>query len=308
MTKVSVIIPTTNRPQLLRRALDSALRQTHSDLEVIIVVDGPNVETLQMLRAEPDKRLKVLHNPAPVGAGAGRNAGAESAQGEWLAFLDDDDEWMPDKIEKQLEAGRAHENALISCRCRVVTSRGDYVWPRRIYDGSMPIDEYVFGRRSVWRGDSYLATPTFFLRKDLFMRAQFGTSSQHEDTTLLLRVCKEQGGKVIMLPEVLAIIHTEQNRSSQGSNFSWREALRWADDMGALLTPRSYSGFCLVTLTSQAKLNKDYAAFSTMWRRSWEKGAPTLVQLFVFFAFWLVPMGPRRAIRALFLRLKPRSA
>lgn len=306
MTKVSAIIPTSMRPKLLRRALDSAFAQTHADIEVIVVVDGPNEETLEMLRAEQDPRLRILHNPTPIGPGAARNAGAEIAQGDWLAFLDDDDEWLPKKLELQLRAAEGHDDALISSCCRVVTPRGEYIWPRQTYDGSMPIDEYLLGRRSVWRGAGYMATPTFFLRKDLFLRTRFGTSDQHEDTTLLLRVTKEQGGKIIQLPEVLAVIYAEQNRPSQGSSFSWREALRWADEMGSLLTPRAYSGFCLVTLSSQAKLNKDYAAMPALWRHSWEKGAPTLIQLLVFAAFWLVPMGPRRVLRSLFFGLKPR--
>lgn len=310
MTKVSVIIPTAKRPKLLRRALDSAFAQTMHDIEVIVVVDGPNEETLAMLGGEQDCRLRILHNPSSIGPGAARNAGAAIARGQWLAFLDDDDEWMPRKLEVQLAAGERNPNALITCRCQVITPRGTFVWPRRIYDGSMPIDEYAFDRRSIWRGDSYLATPTFFLRKDVFMRSRFGTTSQHEDTTLLLRVTKEQGGKIIMLPDVLVVIHAEQSGGlSQGSNFAWREVLGWADGMGALLTRRAYSGLCLVTLASQAKVHSDYAAIPVLWKLSWQKGAPTPMQILVFSAFWLVPMGPRRALRAFVLRWsKPHSA
>jgi glycosyltransferase involved in cell wall biosynthesis len=99
---VSVVIPTLNRPKLLLRAIDSVLRQTHREIEVIVVVDRPDPETVAAIASVGDPRLQVFVNPHPLTAAAARNAGADRATGEWIAFLDDDDEWLPNKLESQL--------------------------------------------------------------------------------------------------------------------------------------------------------------------------------------------------------------
>ena len=109
MALVSVIIPTTGRPKLVLRALASVLGQTHGELEVIVVVDGPNPETIAALGGIADPRVRVLQNRESLGPGPARNIGAAQARGEWIAFLDDDDEWMPQKLEIQLAGASVDE-------------------------------------------------------------------------------------------------------------------------------------------------------------------------------------------------------
>ena len=298
MTSVSVIIPTTGRPTLVVRAVESALAQTHRDLEVIVAVEGPNAETLIALSRVGDPRLRIIEHAQALGAGPARNAAAMAARGEWLAFLDDDDEWLPEKLERQLAAAASDAGVLVSCRCRVVTSRATYVWPRRLYREGEPIDDYLFERRSLTRGEAYLATPTVLMSAALFARTGFGTTSQNEDTTLYLRVTKQAGGRIVMLPDVLAIIHTEQGRASLGTVFSWRSALEWLDANRPLMSRRAYSGFCLVTIVTQAVRARDYSAIPVLLGRAWRHGSPTSVQLALFTTFWLTPPGLRQRLRA----------
>ena len=68
----------------------------------MIVIDGPDPETTQALNAIADHRLRLIQNPRPRGSAEARNVGVRAAQGEWVAFLDDDDEWLKDKLELQL--------------------------------------------------------------------------------------------------------------------------------------------------------------------------------------------------------------
>jgi glycosyltransferase involved in cell wall biosynthesis len=99
---VSVIIPTYNRCQLLRRALLSIYKQKIQVDEVIVIDDGSTDDTRKMLGKEfPDVKYTFQEN---AGVSAARNMGVRQAKGEWLAFLDSDDEWLPDKLEKQLES------------------------------------------------------------------------------------------------------------------------------------------------------------------------------------------------------------
>jgi len=298
MALVSVIIPTTRRPLQLRRALDSVFAQTYGDLEVIVVVDGHNPETMAMLAAYDEPRLRVLQNDHAMGPGPARNAGAETARGDWLAFLDDDDEWLADKLERQLAGASLDEAILLTCRCRVIMPQATYIWPRQPYDGQTPLDEHLWRRRSLFFGEAYVATATYLLPRWLFMQARFGSTPQNEDMTLLLRLTKECGGRIRMLPDVLVVIHADDLRNSLGANFAWRDALAWIESMGTLVTPRAYAGFCLVVLASQARRTGDHSGLAFLLRRSFVRGRPSLNQLLVFAAFWLLPMELRQRLRA----------
>ncbi len=100
MLKVSIIIPVYNRCVLLKRALESVATQTFSDYEVIVVDDGSTDETADMIKTFfPDVRYFKQPNK---GVSSARNKGLLEAKGEWLAFLDSDDEWLPQKLEKQM--------------------------------------------------------------------------------------------------------------------------------------------------------------------------------------------------------------
>ena len=103
---VSVVIPTHNRSALLSRTLRSALRQVRVDFEVIVVDEASNDDTPALLSALDDRRVRVLRHEIPRGLSAARNHGAEHARAEWLAFLDDDDLWAPDKLFRQVSAAR----------------------------------------------------------------------------------------------------------------------------------------------------------------------------------------------------------
>jgi glycosyltransferase involved in cell wall biosynthesis len=298
MTLVSAIIPTIRRPLLLRRALASIFAQTHRDLEAIVVIDGPDPETAAMLRQIDDPRLRVLQNQHSLGPGGARNAGAVLAKGEWLAFLDDDDEWLPEKLARQLAAASAEQDVLICCRSRVITPHATYEWPRRLYDGVTPVDEYLWRRRSLFQGEAYIATGSFVVPRRLFLRTQFGSTPQNEDSTLLLRVTKQAGGRIVMVPDVLVVIHADDPKNSVGRNFIWRDCLAWLDSMGDLVTRQAYSGFCLVILASQARRRGDYAGLGVLLRRAFARGEPTPVQLALFAAFFLIPMNLRQRFGA----------
>lgn len=94
----SVVIPTFNRAHTLARAIDSVISQTHQAIEIIVVDDGSTDNTIDLLRQWPE--IKVIKQ-SNQGVSAARNTGIESAQGEWVAFLDSDDEWLPEKLKLQ---------------------------------------------------------------------------------------------------------------------------------------------------------------------------------------------------------------
>ncbi len=304
MSLVSVIIPTIRRPLLVRRAIASVQAQTHCDIEIIVVIDGPDQATVESLAGIAEPRLRVIQNPVSLCAGGARNVGAREAKGEWLAFLDDDDEWLPEKLERQLAGRVSADPVIVTCRCTVENATGRHVWPHRLYDSMQPVDEYLYVPHKPGRGQTYLATPTFLLPAWLFAKSGFGDTRQDEDTTLLLRLTKRFDAKIVMLAEALVVVH-ESPAESLGFNFRWRDSLAWADSMDDLITPKAYAGYCLIMLGSQAAKNGDLGAIPILLGRAMRRGAPTLMQLTVFASFWVLPAPLRRNLRQVLQRFRP---
>lgn len=91
---------------MLRRAVASVLAQTYGDLEIIVVDDGSHDQIASVLEAFGDARLRYIRHASRRGASAARNSGLRESHGDYIAFLDSDDEWLPTKIERQLEVFR----------------------------------------------------------------------------------------------------------------------------------------------------------------------------------------------------------
>lgn len=98
---VSIVVPTRDRPELVNRAIESALHQSHQKIEVIVVDDG-SAERLR-LQSE-DERVRVIHLESSVGVCGARNVAMEYATGYWMVFLDDDDELLPHMVEHSMDA------------------------------------------------------------------------------------------------------------------------------------------------------------------------------------------------------------
>lgn len=101
---VSVIIPTYNRMGTLERSIESVLKQTYVDFELLIIDDGSNDGTEEYVCGLQDERIRYYRNESNMGPSASRNKGAALAKGEYLAFQDSDDEWLPDKLQEELDA------------------------------------------------------------------------------------------------------------------------------------------------------------------------------------------------------------
>ena len=120
MPRVSVVIPTYNRREYVQEAIDSVLAQSYTDYELIVVDDGSNDSTGEALHSRYGDRLAYEWRPN-AGVSAARNRGLELARGEFIAFLDSDDVWLPQKLQQQvafLDESPGHWR-------RVLSGRGD---------------------------------------------------------------------------------------------------------------------------------------------------------------------------------------
>lgn len=113
MPLISVIIPVYNGEKTIRETIESVLNQTFSDFELIVINDGSQDSTLEIVSSIPDPRLQVFSYPN-AGLAASRNRGISKATGKYISFIDADDLWTPDKLEEQLRALQANPQAAVA--------------------------------------------------------------------------------------------------------------------------------------------------------------------------------------------------
>jgi glycosyltransferase involved in cell wall biosynthesis len=300
MLTVSVVIPTLGRRQLLMRALASVLNQTYPHLDVIVVIDRPDDDTTAALRSISDPRLRILINPVPVNAAAARNLGADYAKGEWIAFLDDDDEWLPEKIEKQLAFGLERGEVLVSCLSRIVTPHSSNVLPQTLYDNSTMLDDYLFDRRSPRAGLGFMQTSSYLMPRSVFKKVRFSEEALHDDWDFVLRLSKKWKIRIETVPEVLAVLYFEEPRPSLTARAKWRASLAWIDAVRPILTRRAYGSFCLGVVGSKAATERAYLAFGLLLYRAFRFGSPSLWRICTYIGLWLLPNGAYRYLKGRF--------
>ena len=107
--EITVVIPTRDRREMVVGTVGEVLLQSAVTLEIIVVDDGSQDDTSATLNALNDDRIRVLRKLVPGGAANARNSGIAAARTDWVAFLDDDDRWAPDKLRRQLDAANAED-------------------------------------------------------------------------------------------------------------------------------------------------------------------------------------------------------
>ena len=104
MDLVSVIIPYYKKRNFVRETIDSVINQTYDNFEILIIYDDTNLNDLEFLQeiSKLDNRIKIINNKKRLGAGFSRNIGIEQSNGRYVAFIDADDTWFPDKLKDQI--------------------------------------------------------------------------------------------------------------------------------------------------------------------------------------------------------------
>lgn len=107
---VSAILTCYNSQATIRRAVESVVAQTFGDLEIVVVDDASRDGTISVVESVPDRRIRLVRNARNLGIGGAKNVGVAQARGAYIAFLDSDDEWLPNKLEVQLDSLKADAN------------------------------------------------------------------------------------------------------------------------------------------------------------------------------------------------------
>lgn len=299
---MSVVIPTRGRPDLLQRALSSVAAQTHSDLEVVVVVDGPDPATRRVLEVWHDRPLTVVVNETSVGGGEARNIGVRAARGEWIAFLDDDDEWLPHKLARQLEDLSAAGSSRVVGMSQLITRSpsADFVGPREAHRAGEPLSEYLFVRSGWFKGGGRVQTSTLVVPRSFMLEVPFDAAlPRYQETDWVLRAA-HAGARLVMTMEPLSIWYVEESRTGITRSFDgdWRFALQWIRERRHLMTPRAYSSLMLVRVGGLAAAAREPAGAWTAWREATSVGRPRLRDVVLLLGKWILPTSVRRRLRA----------
>ena len=202
---VSVVIPTYSRNETLSKAIDSVLEQTYKNLDIIVVDDNPegsewrkSTEKL-MKKYAKEPRIRYLKNKQNLGGSGARNEGIKASRGEYIAFLDDDDEFFPMKVEKQLECALSSAMsrlALVFCDVQMVYGDGSFMCNVESHYKGCCLYEAI--------RDNCLASTSQWLavKSALIDVGMFTDVPCKQDSTLILKLL-EAGYEVDYVPEIL---------------------------------------------------------------------------------------------------------
>lgn len=243
---VSVVIPTRHRPSLVTRAVKSALQQTVTAIEVIVVIDGLDSATELALDSISDSRVTTICLPSSVGGSEARNVGIRNSRGEFIALLDDDDEWAHDKLRRQLKLARKSRKQFPVVTCRLIARRpvGDEIWPIRTIRPGEAMSEYLLCREaSIRQGEGFIQTSTLLMPRALMLKVPFNTNlARHQDWDWLIRAAAGREVEFLWAWEPLVIYHIDAYRMSVSASNSQEPSVNWVRD-NRLITRKARAYF-----------------------------------------------------------------
>lgn len=203
MDLVSVVIPTYKRSDKIERAIKSAINQTYTNIEIIVVDD--NAEFPEERKKTKDivnkyQNVKLIENEHNLGGALTRNVGIDNAKGKYIAFLDDDDEFINTKVQKQMELLKQKENegkkvGMIYCYKNGIDSNGNTAFLARIdFEGNCLFEQMI---------DNIETTSTWLCPKEVLINVgKFENVKAHQDNILLTKILAE-GFEIYRVPEML---------------------------------------------------------------------------------------------------------
>ncbi|MEX2435866.1 MAG: glycosyltransferase [Balneolaceae bacterium] len=197
---VSAVVTTHNRPGLLKRALDSVVAQTYPNLELIVVDDGSAESSEAIVDPYGDQiPVRFIRNETPKGACKARNQGIENAAGEFVAGLDDDDEWHPDRIEK-LAGEYSDDVSFVTSDVWMVIKNGRAVWKKK---KMITLNDLLYSNKVGNQG---------LIKKEYLKKiGGFDESlSAAQDYDLWIRLC-EEFGPVKNVPKPLQTVYMDHS-------------------------------------------------------------------------------------------------
>lgn len=275
---ITVVIPTIGRDSL-QHAVASVLAQSYPNVHVIVVADTEKAVEL------PDSVSLIRVGPR-AGGNVARMTGVRAAAPGWVAFLDDDDTWLPTKLEHQWrlirEATIEADDSWISA---TAVSRSSYgVWPTRQIQDNEPISSYLFRKTRFRAGTGALPTSTLLFPKSLALRIPLDESLKfHQDTDWMLRLDQENV-RVLQLQTPEVSVYDDDEGFSVSKSITADGSLAWARTAMNHTDRRTRGDFIASVPLYYAWRARDYRAVVKCMAAALRLGPPTVYGVFGFVA------------------------
>ena len=295
---VTVAICTHNRANLLPRAVASVLGQTYDHLELIVVDDGSTDATGEVLAGYDDPRLRVVTNDPNKGLPASRNVVLDHARGEYVTFLDDDDEFLPTKVEKQVALLERSPGSVGAAWCFQSWNDSTSVTSRRIL-----LRGNVFDR--VKLTDIMMMQPLMMRRSVFDVTGRFDPElNYYEDFDFTFRLARHFD--IDTVEEELVMMHSQPNSMSRVSTERIRTAHHVLEKYPELHGDRKVRSRWLLRIADSHATNGDRAAWRATTLAAW-RADPTSVRPPVALALGLVGgEGAPRRVKRRIMRIRRR--
>ena len=179
---ISVIIPSYNREDTIERSIQSVLNQTYSNFEIIVVDDGSTDNTEKIVTDLKDSRISYYKNVTNIGACGSRNFGIKMAKGDYIAFQDSDDEWLPEKLKEQINFLIKIDCDLVFCSMERLLGKNKEVYPPYTPDNKSDLFKQLLY-------ENCTSTQTLLGKKKVFKNIKFNEKMpRFQDWELMLRI------------------------------------------------------------------------------------------------------------------------
>lgn len=254
---ISVIIPTYNREYIIKNAIKSVLEQTYTNIELLIIDDASTDNTETIVKSFKDNRIKYIKLIDNTKGKKTRNVGIKMSKGDYIAFLDSDDEWIPNKIEKQLKA-ITHEklkNKEIMCFTGLlINNKGKYKKQiNKYYQNEMNIIDYILVERNEVQTSSYMVSSSI-AKKTLFNESL----KKHQDWDFCIRL-RKNNVTFVNIPECLTIWNVDKRADRISESYKNEEiSLDWLNKNSDYFSKKAQYAFKVIMLSDNLIYKKRY--------------------------------------------------
>ena len=204
---ISIIMAAYNAERTVGFAVESVLKQTYENFELLVINDCSTDNTRKIVEeyAEKDSRVKLITNPENLGVSLTRLEGLKQANGDWIAIIDSDDAWMPEKLEKQIALQKKLNTDLVFTGVKYLKADGTPLdWELKVPD--------EIGYKKMLK-QNLIANPSTLVRKELYEKYYAIGDEMHEDFALWLSILKT-GINAYAVTEPLTIVRISPNSKS----------------------------------------------------------------------------------------------
>ncbi len=257
--KISVIVPIYNRVDLIKRSIESILEQTYPAHEIIVVDDASTDGSPDAAESIVNECIKVIRCKQNRGGAAARNVGIDAAQGDYIAFLDSDDTWLPDKLMQQIKSLNTvdeKERTICYTNLEIITQRSRKIWNKKLYDSSENISDYLISESQA------MQTSTLLMSAVLAREIRFDERLRnHQDWDFIFRA-KTAGAKFLGTLSVLVHYENSFKAGRISSKKGTADSLFWLELAAPMMTERALATFYAGVIFP--RMGKDQAAVA--WR------------------------------------------